>query len=295
MARCVYPSPFYNTHHLAWAWPFGNANEMTIQFQNTPKDLREALYLVAREESRSSRTARLIFVVITVAALFIGSRLLNQQLGPSDRALFTMNSFIAGISIIVALSLVNIANIIRLHAWKNLWVVLVNLAIAGMLLGEWALVNTLTGGLIIASPTPSWLVMLPHIPWIGCIIFVWGLETFRKFQLQRMLWTNNPLLQRPKTAEIVATGITVSDDRARVEYQWTAFSKYRETKNLFVLFFGPSTYLMIPKRALRTTQELDAMRALATLILSVQAVGFPIGQTGEQTTTPPPLRAEHQT
>jgi hypothetical protein len=265
---------------------------MTIQYQNTIDDLREALTVVAREESRNSRTSRLILVAAMVVGIYLGFQALNQRIGPSVRPLFAVNNFITGISVILLMCLVNIATIIRMRAWRNLWVVIINVGIVGMLLGEWALLRAITGGLIIAWPTPAWLILLPHLPWISFILLILVLATFRQFRAQKSLWTGNPLLQRPKNAEIVATGITISDDSARLEYQWSAFSKYRETKNLLVLFFGPSTYLMIPKRAFGSAQELDAMRAMATMISPRGAVGFPIEQTGGLASIPPPLPAQ---
>jgi hypothetical protein len=262
---------------------------LIIQYQNTAKDLREALVVAARDDSRDGRTSRLILVAVMVVAIFVGSQNLIPELSQFERVQYAVNGFIAGITIIVLACAANVIVIVRLRAWRRLWLVLVNLAIAGLLFGEWKLLQLLPVGPSGSIPPLTVDTLIPHIPWITVSFVFLVLVVSRQIQSQRLLWKKNPMLQRPKTAEIVATGITVNDENARLEYQWAAFSKYRETKNLLVLFLGPATYLMIPKRAFVSAEELNAMKALVALISPPKVVGFPIGQSRGTRPMPPPL------
>jgi hypothetical protein len=259
---------------------------MTIQYQNTRQDLRETLCLMARQQQRESRVGRVVVAVIMVVPFWAGSLLLNFSLPVFTGMAFAMNCLIAGVAIILILCAVNVANIIRLHAWRNLLAVLINLCLVGLIVVEWFAMKYLNKAFSDILPHPLWRALLPHIPWIAALVFILVLALYAQLRAQKMLWKQNPMLQRPKTAEIDANGIVIQDASARLEYQWAAFSKARETKNLFVLFFGPASYVMLPKRAFVMTDEMNAMRALMSFVAQPGAMGFSVATPGE---TPPPL------
>jgi hypothetical protein len=96
------------------------------------------------------------------------------------------------------------------------------------------------------------------------------------------------MYQRPKSADISAEGLVITDEFARLEYQWRAFQRGEETASLFLLFIGPAQFLMIPKRAFRNADELNGMRALLELIPGVRGGGFPV-QAASGRIEPPPL------
>jgi hypothetical protein len=58
-----------------------------------------------------------------------------------------------------------------------------------------------------------------------------------------------------------AEGLKTEGGLERRETKWPAFTKYRETENLFILYEGPRFLRIFPKRAL-STQELDDFRVL---------------------------------
>jgi hypothetical protein len=45
------------------------------------------------------------------------------------------------------------------------------------------------------------------------------------------------------------TGTTTTSSKGKAELRWTAYSKYKETSELFVLFFESGNCAFIPKRS----------------------------------------------
>ena len=58
-------------------------------------------------------------------------------------------------------------------------------------------------------------------------------------------------------------GLLTTSDAGRNESKWSAYSKFQETPNLFILWMGPGMFEAIPKRALSPPQ-LDEFRSLVT-------------------------------
>ena len=58
-----------------------------------------------------------------------------------------------------------------------------------------------------------------------------------------------------------AEGLKTEGELERRETRWPAFTKYRETENLFILYEGARLLRVFPKRAF-SSQELDEFRAL---------------------------------
>ncbi|MHB8540817.1 MAG: YcxB family protein [Candidatus Acidiferrales bacterium] len=68
-------------------------------------------------------------------------------------------------------------------------------------------------------------------------------------------------LQGEKTAMLDEEKICISGAFGESKINWTAFGKYAETPNLFVLFVPPRVFYMLPKRAFSQADQ-AAMREL---------------------------------
>jgi len=99
---------------------------------------------------------------------------------------------------------------------------------------------------------------------LGVIVF-WFCSAF-VIRLACPLWIKRDFLKHP----IFAQAQTVRIDENAIEYKshvayseakWGAYSKFRETPNLFVLYSGARLFHVIPKRAFHGTQ-LDDFREL---------------------------------
>ena len=77
------------------------------------------------------------------------------------------------------------------------------------------------------------------------IIPIWARRDFRK----------HPNLSREYLLHANEDGIQMKSDVSQGGGQWSVYTKYRETKSLFMLYCGARLFFMIPKRAFAHTQE----------------------------------------
>jgi hypothetical protein len=89
-------------------------------------------------------------------------------------------------------------------------------------------------------------------------------------------WENRPDLHRHQTVDISAEAVALSDTTCTHNFQWPAFIKGEETRNLFLLFTWQSNALMIPKRAFASAEQSEAMRNLMKLIPGIRSAGFEV-------------------
>jgi len=106
--------------------------------------------------------------------------------------------------------------------------------------------------------------------WSGLAVFVLltGLFSLSPFALRvfQKLWIERDFQKHPGFA--VKLHMSVDGEQLRTESEldrretkWTAFTKYRETKNLFILYDGARGLRVVPKCAL-TSQQLQEFREL---------------------------------
>ncbi|MEU4171303.1 YcxB family protein [Streptomyces sp. NPDC026665] len=75
------------------------------------------------------------------------------------------------------------------------------------------------------------------------------------------------LAERQGTFRVTVTeaGVTVATDNATTELNWVAQPRYRETKDVLVMFSpdkNATSFTALPKRALRTPEDADRLRAI---------------------------------
>jgi hypothetical protein len=70
-------------------------------------------------------------------------------------------------------------------------------------------------------------------------------------------------------ALISSSGIAISDSNGQSTSKWTAFIRYAETKNLFVLFYRPNLCHTVPKRAF-APEDLSRFREILQQSVPVQ-------------------------
>jgi hypothetical protein len=82
----------------------------------------------------------------------------------------------------------------------------------------------------------------------------------------RPMWFRRDFRRHPNFA--VAQVVVISEDGLETKCEigasdtkWSAYSKFRETRNLFMLYMGARLFRVIPKRALSAAQ-VDELRAL---------------------------------
>lgn len=100
----------------------------------------------------------------------------------------------------------------------------------------------------------------PLVPWI--IILVGMVISTRRF-LERVAlreWESSGALRNPTTVTVAEGGVTFEQADQTHQFQWTAFVKVRESKELFVLYASENRLHILPKRAF-APKDLAALAA----------------------------------
>lgn len=125
-------------------------------------------------------------------------------------------------------------------------------AICGLLLLAWAIYLAQSTGMSV----PVGMLLS------GAVLLICTLP----FRMLQRLWIDRDFRKHPNfglRCHMTASseGIQLEDDAGRMESKWTAFTKFQETPNLFILFRGARLMSIFPKSALYG-QQLSEFRDL---------------------------------
>jgi len=114
----------------------------------------------------------------------------------------------------------------------------------------------LAGGLLaLVGPFSTSVPFLAlAVLWLG-VLFV-----YMPFKLKRD-FRKHPNFSRDCSVQVSETGLNSQSDVSTGETKWAAFVRFRETRNLFMLYLGGRMFKVIPKRAFSGAQ-LEEFRAL---------------------------------
>lgn len=94
------------------------------------------------------------------------------------------------------------------------------------------------------------------LPLLLGLFFLFGLR-----MLARRSFRRDQRLKQHFEAVVSESGIAISSPTASTNNRWTAFSRYVESRNLFLLYQAPQVFNVLPKRAF-AEGETEAFRAL---------------------------------
>ena len=127
-----------------------------------------------------------------------------------------------------------------------------------------------------ASPAPLTDLLIQLIPWMLIFGVLWFF-VFRKLRRrhERTL-AADPTLNLRHTVDVTDAGIVQQSGLARTEWNWIAFNRFYESDRLFLLPLAARRFLMLPKRALATPADADALRQLFERYIQPPTGGFPV-------------------
>jgi YcxB-like protein len=121
--------------------------------------------------------------------------------------------------------------------------------------GVWIRATPLIGLLLIIAGLASIALDPKHnvgaiVPTIVGLFLVFGLglSIRRSFRLDNRL-------QQPFELVVTTEGIDISSKTSTSKYQWSAFIRYAESKNLFLVYQAPKVFNVFPKRAFAPGEE----------------------------------------
>lgn len=266
---------------------------MVIQYQNTLDDYREMSNAITAARRPVNSPMQIVILVIVFGAYYAVTRFLWQKAGDEDGQMAWMNMWIA----IVAFGFTWLAMSLpasfraRRFPWltRRQAVTLSSfvLLIAALVFQHW--MNGKTHPQSAHMSKLTWQTLLPHSIWLLILAYVSAIAAHNYSTSMPRRWEARPDLHRHQTLDISAEGLVFSDTVCRREFQWSAFVKAEETRNLFLLFRWESNGLMVPKRAFESEEQLEAMRNLMKFIRQTQGAGFQVTPLSE--TSPRPAEA----
>lgn len=109
------------------------------------------------------------------------------------------------------------------------------------------------------EPLTGWIYLLVALA-VAIALLQGGRRAYKN--AYDALWKNYKPLRLLHTAEIDSKGISYEAVIVRAHWDWEALSAWLETPGLFMISVSAGSYIWIPKRALASEQEIQAMRDL---------------------------------
>lgn len=80
--------------------------------------------------------------------------------------------------------------------------------------------------------------------------------------IHRRIYSRNPRLYGRRTVVFDDEGLTSDSEIAHVEAKWSGFEKFKETKNLFLIYQTKDVAGIVPKRAFPSLDSIEQFRSL---------------------------------
>jgi len=125
--------------------------------------------------------------------------------------------------------------------------------------GWWTKVTPVAGILLLAGALGS-LIVDPGHPALAIVPAGVGLFMIFMLRMQARQMIKRGMLGDEIRAEISDSGIDASNSVANTKFLWGAFTRYAESKNLFLLY-QQGTFNIYPKRAFNS-EDADTFRSL---------------------------------
>jgi len=238
---------------------------MLIQYQNSKEDYLEANADLATWATQRAKRSPRSRIFAAASGLFTMAWIAAWQSSPFfDVRLFWLNFFIPYCALGIFVFVIGVQPQIRARKWRRiLGLSLVTLTSTLIILGALLVVASTSAhsGNVSIGRVSGIQLALTHATWIFMFFGLGVLGLRSRKQREGLVWSGQPSLTRAKTADISATGVCVTDPLSRTEYDWPAFVRSAETKNLFLLYLSNFSFLMLPKRAFPDEEHLEAMRA----------------------------------
>ena len=104
-------------------------------------------------------------------------------------------------------------------------------------------------------------------------VLAFGAPRIQRWQV-RHAYQSSPVLRERQRCEFSPSGLTVRGGPASASLEWDAITEAVETDEFFLLFFARKSAYYVPKGALASKSEREALRALLRASLGARAAGL---------------------
>ena len=119
------------------------------------------------------------------------------------------------------------------------------------------------GFILIAIDKSSQVSSTSVVSYLPVLIFLALMSPWGMRLIYYVRWKGQPSRLAAITYDVTDGSVVVTTDTSRSEMKWETFTRFRESKNLFMLYAGRSLFYMIPKRAFAGETEEAEFRELA--------------------------------
>ncbi len=90
------------------------------------------------------------------------------------------------------------------------------------------------------------------------------------------VWNQTPSLRGPTTLKLAPEGFEISNPLSRALVRGVALQSSVQDARMWMLFLGPGSYYLVPKRALETPQQAQEFEQIVAKFIAMNAPDAPI-------------------
>jgi hypothetical protein len=95
---------------------------------------------------------------------------------------------------------------------------------------------------------------------VGGLVITFSVALLRLLHLRN--WRKQPSLAEPFQMSITDTGIESHSVNGNSDVRWTAFTKWKESPEAFLLYLAPNLYVMLCKRLISPASSVEELREM---------------------------------
>jgi hypothetical protein len=117
-------------------------------------------------------------------------------------------------------------------------------------------------GILLGVATYQYIEKVIGVFFISVFATLIILQIIMPYIIHRRIYSRNPRLYGKRTVIFDDEGLTSDSDIAHVEIKWSSFEKFKETKNLFLIYQTKDVAGITPKRAFPSSEAVEQFRNL---------------------------------
>jgi hypothetical protein len=94
------------------------------------------------------------------------------------------------------------------------------------------------------------------------------IRLFTRVTIRSTFAERNPL-QRHHTITLATDGVSDVEPLAQHSYRWDAFGRWKETRNLLLLYLSANSIIPLPKRSFVSREQIDQCREMLRAMIDI--------------------------